>query len=545
MGLKLNVGQKLGLGFTFVLILTLASILLAMSRVHEIKDTLTRINDVNNVKTRYAINFRGSVHDRAIVLRDILLINNIQDVYPELEKIKQLAANYTEAAIALDKIFASRTDITDEEQRALSAIKEVEVNTLPLIEKVIHLRMSEQAPRAVEVLLAEARPAFVEWLRVVNQMINLEERMNQKAAAQARDVATSFDALMWALALGVILLSAVMAWLLTRSITQPLRQASKLAQDIASGNLSGVVNIKGTDELAGLLNALVGMQSSLSGTIRLISDTADKVAVSAEQMQVATEKNTQHMHKQSDEVIQAATAVNQMSTVVDDVARNAASTSDSSVIANRSSRQGRDQVLATVGAIQNMADELGHTSVLVLGLADKSREVGRVLDVIRNIADQTNLLALNAAIEAARAGESGRGFAVVADEVRALAHRTQASTVEIEAMISSIQTCVDDATHSMSQCTSRAESTLEVANSAGSALDEIAAAVELITERNLLIAGAAEQQAQVAREVDHNLVNIRQLSMQSAEDAGRSSVASGELSRLAQGLREMVLKFSL
>lgn len=545
MGLKLNVGQKLGLGFTFVLILTLASILLAMSRVHEIKDTLTRINDVNNVKTRYAINFRGSVHDRAIVLRDILLINNIQDVYPELEKIKQLAANYAEAAIALDKIFASRTDITEEEQRALSAIKEVEVNTLPLIEKVIHLRMSEQAPRAVEVLLAEARPAFVEWLRVVNQMINLEERMNQKAAAQARDVATSFDALMWALALGVILLSAVMAWLLTRSITQPLRQASTLAQDIASGNLSGVVSIKGTDELAGLLNALVGMQSSLSGTIRLISDTADKVAVSAEQMQVATEKNTQHMHKQSDEVIQAATAVNQMSTVVDDVARNAASTSDSSVIANRSSRQGRDQVLATVGAIQNMADELGHTSVLVLGLADKSREVGRVLDVIRNIADQTNLLALNAAIEAARAGESGRGFAVVADEVRALAHRTQASTVEIEAMISSIQTCVDGATHSMSQCTSRAESTLEVANSAGSALDEIAAAVELITERNLLIAGAAEQQAQVAREVDHNLVNIRQLSMQSAEDAGRSSVASGELSRLAQGLREMVLKFSL
>uniref|UniRef100_UPI0030D7F769 methyl-accepting chemotaxis protein n=1 Tax=Pseudomonas sp. EL_65y_Pfl2_R96 TaxID=3088699 RepID=UPI0030D7F769 len=101
-------------------------------------------------------------------------------------------------------------------------------------------------------------------------------------------------------------------------------------------------------------------------------------------------------------------------------------TSDSSVIVNRSSRQGRDQVLATVGAIQNMADELGQTSALVLGLADKSREVGRVLDVIRNIADQTNPLALNAAIEAARAGESGRGFAVVADEVRALAHRTRA-----------------------------------------------------------------------------------------------------------------------
>jgi len=542
---KLSVGQKLGLGFSFVLVLTLAAMILAMSRVKEIKDTLTLINDVNNVKSREAVNFRGSVHDRAILLRDILLLEKKSDIDGALEKIKQLGANYTQAAIGMDTIFSSRTDITDEERAALAKIKEVEARALPLIDKVVNLRMSGQIPQATEVMLSETRPAFVEWLRVVNQMIDLEEKMNQSAAAYARGVAISFNALMLGLVLGVVSLTIVMAWLLTRNITHPLRMASALAQDIANGNLSGTVKIKGKDELAELLNALLRMQSSLSNTIRTISTTADKVADSAEQMQTATTQSAEHMQKQSEEVIQAAAAVNQMTTVVDDVERNAVSTSESSIIANRSSQQGRDRVIATVDAIQNMADDLSKTSVLVLDLADKSNEVGRVLDVIRNIADQTNLLALNAAIEAARAGESGRGFAVVADEVRALARRTQQATIEIESMITGIQSCVDGATHSMNECTQRAGNTLSTASSAGSALDEIASAVELITERNLLIASAAREQAEVTRDVDRNLVNIRQLSMQSAEGADQSNVASVELSKLAQGLREMVLKFSL
>jgi methyl-accepting chemotaxis protein len=544
MGSRFGVGKKLGLGFSFVLVLAIVSILLAMSRVSEIKNILTTINDVNNVKTRYAVNFRGSVHDRSIVLRDILLIENVQEIPPEIEKMKTLAANYAEASIGINKMFSTRSDITAEERQALSAIESDQAKTLPLVEKVINLRMSGQAPQALALLLGEARPAFVGWLKSINQLIDLEERLNKSAAAQAQRVAATFNQLKGLLALGIIFVSADNAFLMTRSITQPVRQASRLAQDIAAGNLTGVVTFTGKDELADLLNALVGMQSSLGGTIRLISDTADKVATSAGQMQAVTEKSTAHMHKQSEEVIQAATAVNQMSAVVDDVAKNAASASDASIMASRSSQQGRERVQATVGAIQNMADELDRTSVLVVGLADKSREVGRVLDVIRNIAEQTNLLALNAAIEAARAGESGRGFAVVADEVRALAHRTQQSTVEIEAMISGIQSSVDGATHSMAECTVRAQSTLSTAGSAGAALDDIAQAVELISDRNRLIASAAEQQAQVAREVDLNLINIRQLSMQSAEEAGHSNVASGELSKLSQGLRDTVSKFS-
>jgi len=180
---------------------------------------------------------------------------------------------------------------------------------------------------------------------------------------------------------------------------------------------------------------------------------------------------------------------------------------------------------------------------LIEGLAAQGRDIGRVLDVIRSIAEQTNLLALNAAIEAARAGEAGRGFAVVADEVRALAHRTAQSTEEIESMVAGIQMGTHQAVQSMTLSTTNTQSTLLLANAAGEALDQITESIALINERNLVIASASEEQAQVSREVDRNLINIRDLSTQSAAGANQSSAASHELSRLAVGLNAVVGRF--
>ncbi len=166
-----------------------------------------------------------------------------------------------------------------------------------------------------------------------------------------------------------------------------------------------------------------------------------------------------------------------------------------------------------------------------------------MLDVIRNIAEQTNLLALNAAIEAARAGDQGRGFAVVADEVRALAHRTGQSTQEIELMIAAIQAGTDSVVKATALSTEEAGRTLGVAREAGAMLDNIAASVAIINERTVMIAAAAEQQAQVAREVDRSLMAIRDLSIQSAAGADQTAAASDELARLATDLHHMALRF--
>ncbi|WP_462403039.1 methyl-accepting chemotaxis protein [Pseudomonas sp. Marseille-QA0332] len=285
------------------------------------------------------------------------------------------------------------------------------------------------------------------------------------------------------------------------------------------------------------------MQDKLRETVQLINGSATQLASAAEELNCVTDESAKGLQQQNNEIQQAATAVNQMTSAVEEVARNAASTSDASSEATRSAIDGRDLVLETVGAIERMSSDVQAAERLIVELAGQSRDIGKVLDVIRGLADQTNLLALNAAIEAARAGEAGRGFAVVADEVRALAHRTQQSTSEIERMIGSIQSGTGHAVEAMRTSTERAESTLNMARGAGTALDSIASAVEQINERNLVIASAAEEQAQVAREVDRNLVNINDLSVQSATGAHQTSAASAELTRLAVDLNGLVARF--
>ncbi|WP_433899839.1 methyl-accepting chemotaxis protein [Pseudomonas sp. PSE1(2024)] len=341
------------------------------------------------------------------------------------------------------------------------------------------------------------------------------------------------------------LITIALALLLTRSIVLPLSQSLNVAEVVAGGDLTGDINISGKDEPARLLHALKSMQHNLRDTIRRISESSSQLASASEELSCVTEDATRGLHQQSLEIEQAATAVNQMTAAVEEVASNAVATSEASRESDRIAQHGREQVQQTVSSIELLAHDVTANATQVEDLAQKVYSISKVLDVIRSIAEQTNLLALNAAIEAARAGDAGRGFAVVADEVRALAHRTQQSTQEIEQMIGGIQQGTDSAVSSMQQSNVRARSTLELAKAAGVALEEIASAFTLINERNLVIASASEEQAAVAREVDRNLMNIRDLAMQTSAGANQTSAASQELSRLAVDLNSMVAKFSV
>ncbi|MBH3340936.1 methyl-accepting chemotaxis protein [Pseudomonas mendocina] len=341
------------------------------------------------------------------------------------------------------------------------------------------------------------------------------------------------------------LVTVLLAWLLTRSIVGPLKGAVEAAQHVAAGDLTQRIQVAGRDEVSQLQTALAQMQQRLRDTLAEISGSSTQLAAAAEELNAVTEEAGRGIQRQNDEIEQAATAVNEMSAAVDEVARNAVSTSEASKTSNQSAQSGQARVAETIAAISDLSGEVESTSSLVQRVAEQSQEIGKVLDVIRAIAEQTNLLALNAAIEAARAGESGRGFAVVADEVRALAHRTQNSTQEIEQMVSSMRTGASQALTSMQSSNDRARATRELAQSAGSALDEITVGISEMYERNLVIASAAEQQAQVAREVDRNLVNIRDLSLQSATGAHQTSASSHELSRLAADLNQLVGRFKV
>jgi len=342
-----------------------------------------------------------------------------------------------------------------------------------------------------------------------------------------------------------LLLTVVLAIGLTRSIVRPIGDSLRLAEEIASGDLTRRLEISGSDEVSRLMVALNLMSKNLQGTVLEISEASMQLSSAAVEMTSITEAADRLLQQQNSEIEQAATAVTEMTSAVEEVARNATSTSQAAQESSESARRGNLRVSETLSAVETLTDLVESSSSQVVKLAGQAEDISQVVGVIRSIAEQTNLLALNAAIEAARAGEQGRGFAVVADEVRALAHRTQISTLEIEKMIAAIQSGSSTTVESIRKSTEEVYNTKRTAEGAGQSLQQITDSVLQINERNLQIAVASEQQANVARDVDRSLISIRSLAIQSSEGANQTITASNELSRLAVNLNSLVQKFKV
>ncbi|RMT76899.1 Methyl-accepting chemotaxis protein [Pseudomonas viridiflava] len=537
---NMNIAPRAFLGFAMIGALMLILGVVALSQMSKIRGATEVLAD-NNVPSIKSLDRFAEVSIRLRVLSYRLLVNREPEIQQKtIELLAMRNKQINDAQAIYEKLISDPNEraLYNQYVQLLGQYRDLEsrMKTLTLANKVDELQDLLNKD-----MLSNSDQMNAVLIKLVD--INTAQLMQVKKQA-AEEYESAFNRVI-GLLIAATLLTLVFAWMLIKSITTPIAAALTAAETIAQGNLTQPINVDGTDEAGRLLQAMKTMQDKLRDTLQRISGSATQLASAAEELNAVTDESARGLVQQNDEIEQAATAVNEMTSAVEEVARNATSTSEASRNATASAGDGRDLVLETVNAIERMSGDVKETAELIGNLANESRDIGKVLDVIRGLADQTNLLALNAAIEAARAGEAGRGFAVVADEVRALAHRTQQSTSEIERMIGSIQGGTEQAVSSMRNSTERAESTLSIAKGAGLALDTINSAVEEINERNLVIASAAEEQAQVAREVDRNLVNIRDLSAQSTTGANQTSAASTELSRLAVDLNSMVGRFSL
>ncbi|MDB6144385.1 MAG: methyl-accepting chemotaxis protein [Pseudomonas sp.] len=373
-------------------------------------------------------------------------------------------------------------------------------------------------------------------LKITDQLQQLQMTRRDHDSAQARTL--QLVSTLLALVFGV--LAAV---IITRQITGPLQQTLAVVQRIASGDLAYTAPVTRRDELGVLQQSIQRMATTLRELITGIRDSVTQIAGAAEELSAVTEKTSSGVNNQKTETDQVATAMHEMSATVQEVARNAEQASNAASTADREAREGDRVVGEAIAQIERLAAEVIRSSDAMSVLTQESDKIGKVVDVIKAVAEQTNLLALNAAIEAARAGEAGRGFAVVADEVRGLAQRTQKSTEEIESLVASLQSGTQQVSSIMLSSSSLTDSSVALTRKAGNSLESITHTVAGIQAMNQQIAAAADQQSAVAEEISRSILNVRDVSEQTASASQQTASSSVELARLGNQLQVMVSYF--
>ena len=340
-----------------------------------------------------------------------------------------------------------------------------------------------------------------------------------------------------------ILLGVLLMWLTARGVTRPILGVAAMLQNIASGegDLTQRLNYARQDELGTLAGWFNRFLDKLQPVIADVKHSVQNARQTADQSAAIASQTSAGMQQQFREVDQVATASQEMSATAHDVANSAAQAASAARGADQATHEGLAVIDQTTLSIEQLASGLSAAMREVEGLANNSEKIGSVLDVIRAIAFQTNILALNAAVEAARAGEHGRGFAVVADEVRNLAKRTQDSVEEIRQVIENLQQGTRDVVDSMHSSHQQAQGSVEQVEQAVAALRRIGESVTVISDMNLQIASAAEEQSAVAEEINRNVAGIRDVTETLSAQADESAQVSQALNSLAnhqQGLMD-------
>ncbi|HEX8592116.1 MAG TPA: methyl-accepting chemotaxis protein [Pseudomonas sp.] len=312
-----------------------------------------------------------------------------------------------------------------------------------------------------------------------------------------------------------------------------------------SGDLSARVPLTGDDEVGQMAKAFNAMQAGYQRVVTTVAQTAARLDQGAAHLAAGMNDVRHGMLGQQSETDQVATAINEMTATVHHIAQHASTTRDQSQTADTLAGGGKAVVERVQLSIAGLSTGVQQTAEMIQRLAEDSQKINGVVGVIHSIAEQTNLLALNAAIEAARAGEMGRGFAVVADEVRNLAKRVQTSTDEITTMVSALQAGTRDAVDFMQDSSFKADECVQQAQEAGDALAAIAGAVAQMRESNTQIAVAAQQQSQVAEEMNRAVVSIRDVTERTVNQTVDSATTSGELATLAGELSKAIGQLKL
>tara|TARA_Y100001968_G_C19419198_1_gene750767 strand:+ start:567 stop:2216 length:1650 start_codon:yes stop_codon:yes gene_type:complete len=545
---NLKVSHRLFIGFSLVISLLVLVTIVGIGKVETIDSTMTLINDVNSVKQRYAINFRGSVHDRAIAIRDVVLQDNMNEVEKSIAEIRSLEEFYSNSAGPMNAMMAKHSDSS--ERNMLNKIQQIEARTLPLVDEIIEQRLAGNLNQAKSLLLMNAKPAFIDWLAAINAFIDYEEAQNTAETQAVRNEAGSFRGIMLTSTAAAVLLSlAVMIWLVTQFKRQLGGEPGNIAhilQKMADGQIGLPVSDNHPNSV---LSSLSKLQAQLKNTILGITQAADNISVSTKQDYTQGANLDELSSKQTTLSRLASQHMEGVRSQANTVSQLISETNTISSQAAQTASEGNHAVTQATQEIKNISETVNAAVRNIQKLEKRTQEISGITSTISAISEQTNLLALNAAIEAARAGESGRGFAVVADEVRSLASRTGEATAEIATMLNQVQTETSTTMEIMSSSIPQVERGIELSDRSGQLLQEIEEQAQHSLTNVRTVTDASHQQIETLNDLNTSMQDVidtaTQMAGVSKQLHSENQDAAENLKQLASELKEHAAYFSL
>ena len=513
---NLSIGIRLSLAFLGVFVLMAVMAVFASYEMFRMNERMSHITQGNNQQIARVNVMIDSVSQRAIAVRNLTLLKDPALKKEELDAIEKSAKEYTQAEVELIALI-EKYDASEAEKALLESIKRSEKVGTGLLQQAIELGMANKTEEAVEFLMEKVRPRQVRWITVLQTLSGLQAKT---AGEYSEDSTTRYIKarnLLIGFVLAALLAGAVLAWLVTISITRPLKVAMRVALAAAKGDLTVRVSSASRSETGMLLAALKEMNRNLAEVVSGVRDGSEGVARGTTEIASGNNELSQRTEQQAASLEETSATMQEIQSAV----RNNANTAkEASAMAESASAAAAKGGAVVNEVVQTMAQ-----------ITTSSKRIGDITSVIDGIAFQTNILALNAAVEAARAGEQGRGFAVVAAEVRSLAQRSADAAKEIKVLISG---SVD-----------KVREGAVVVKGAGDTMSEIVISAKRMGSLLGEISTATTEQSLGMSQVNSSVQELDRMTQQNAALVEETAAAAGSLHDQAHQLSQEVAQFRL
>ena len=516
--LNLTIAKRLGLGFGLVSLFLLLVIALGLTSMRQIQDRMDEATKVNNVETRLAQTMDLTVTERALALRNLILLKEEKEIQIEVARIAEQEKKYAAAQQKLGEMFAKLEGTSSEEKSLLEQIRTQSGLAAPFIQRAAALALEQKQDDAYKLLRYEFRPVQKRWWELLRTLIAVEEKQNSEASSMAEAAYSQARLVMLSIGSLALLTSLLAAVLITRSVTRQLGcepdEAAAIAGQIASGNLAVPIHTRAGDTHS-LLHAMQSMRDSLAQIVQQVHASTETIATAAGQIAMGNLDLSSRTEQQASTLEQTASSMEELTSTVrinTDHARQANGLAESASDVATKGGAVVAQVVDTMAAIDVSA-----------------RKIVDIIAVIDGIAFQTNILALNAAVEAARAGEQGRGFAVVATEVRNLAQRSAAAAKEIKDLIGD---SVD-----------KVQAGNRLVEQAGSTMHEVVASVRRVTGIMSEMMSASQEQSAGIEQINIAVTQMDNVTQQNAALVEEAAAAAQAMQEQVNSLNEVVSVF--